>query len=331
MRRAVLALLLAASAFGQGTSVVALPGSAAPSTGLKEPEWRAAPAPSNRAAAAVAAPRGLRHGLFWKATSATNTVYLLGSIHVGTEELYPLPKQIEAAFRSAGVLVVEINLNKLDAKRLQTLVARGCYPPGDSLWRHISAEGKQAVLRFCARHNVAPGFFAPLKPWMAILVASSFQTLSNGMSAQLGIDRHFLNRVSRGIRVEEIETMEQQMHLFVEIAGDDPERVLLQALQSAESDGNVVMDLQDAWVAGDADKLEELVRSMYTSAPEVAEKLIGRRNLRMAEVVERHLNGRETAFVVVGAAHMVGENGVVRLLEEKGYHVEQIFSQMPPR
>ena len=327
MRRLSVFLLLAASAFGQraaDTNVVVLPG-AAPSTPRKEASWRPLPAATTDAAAA-STERGPRHGMFWKASSGTNTVYLTGSIHAATAGIYPLPKQIEAAFRSATVLVVEVNLNKLDTRKLRDLMSAGFYPPGDTLWKHISTAGKQAVLQFCAENGMPPEFFGALKPWMAILVASSLPTMSAGMSPAMGIDQHFLDRVVRGMRVEQIETPEQQVQLFAGMFGDNAEQVLMEALQSAKTNTRTAWDLQSAWLSGDTQKVEALVASMYNEVPEFAEVLIGARNVRMAEVVERHLNGRERCFVVVGAAHMVGENGVVRLLEQKGYRVEQIFS-----
>jgi uncharacterized protein YbaP (TraB family) len=48
------------------------------------------------------------------------------------------------------------------------------------------------------------------------------------------------------------------------------------------------------------------------------------RNVRMADATEQFLKGKERAFVVVGAAHMVGPDGVVRILEKRGYKVEQV-------
>jgi uncharacterized protein YbaP (TraB family) len=323
MRRLASLFLLAVSACGQ---VVKLPGTAAPSTAAKEPEWRPVSAASSPAAGAVPAQHGLRHGIFWQASSATNTVYLLGSLHAATPDLYPLPKQIEDAFRSATVLVVEVNLNKLDTARLRNLASAGFYPPGDSLWNHISARSKQAVLGFCARNRLPAEYFAALRPWMAMLIAAETEPITAGMSTKLGIDRHFLDRISRGMRVEQMETAEQQLQLFTGIADHDPERLLMEALQSAETDAGSLLDMQNAWLAGDTQKLEAQVASIYAAAPEFAENFIAGRNLHMAEVVAQHLNGRGTAFVVVGAAHLVGENGVVRLLERQGYRLDQIFS-----
>jgi len=70
---------------------VMLPGPATPSRPGKETVWRALPATSSASAGAGPIQGGVRHGMFWKASSGNNTAYLLGSIHAATPELYPLP------------------------------------------------------------------------------------------------------------------------------------------------------------------------------------------------------------------------------------------------
>ena len=44
----------------------------------------------------------------------------------------------------------------------------------------------------------------------------------------------------------------------------------------------------------------------------------------MAEKIEGYLKGKEEVFVVVGAAHLIGEKGILKLLGDKGYHMEQV-------
>src|SRR3954468_22859172 len=50
--------------------------------------------------------------LFWKITSPTTVVYFLGSIHVATPDMYPLPAEIEAAYATCDNLVVEADITK---------------------------------------------------------------------------------------------------------------------------------------------------------------------------------------------------------------------------
>src|SRR5262249_39919407 len=94
-----------------------------------------------------------RRFLMWKATSPTVTVYLVGSIHVGNNTMYPLPKEVESAFAAAKVLAVEINIKNADQAKMMGLVQKyGMYGPDDSLSKHLSKETSAALDDFCNKH-----------------------------------------------------------------------------------------------------------------------------------------------------------------------------------
>jgi uncharacterized protein YbaP (TraB family) len=58
--------------------------------------------------------------------------------------------------------------------------------------------------------------------------------------------------------------------------------------------------------------------------------MIYQRNDEMTKKVDEMLKGKEKVFVVVGAAHLVGEKGVLKQLEAKGYKVERPELTAPP-
>ena len=264
----------------------------------------------------------------WKASSATNTVYLLGSIHLASRDIYPLPRQIEEAFRNSAVLLVEVDLNKVDQRKLQALlISNGLYPPGDSLWNHIGQDTKELVMRFCAENGLSADVFARLKPWLASVTASALPMQMAGMEAGLGIDKHFLDRANGGMRVEQLETAEWQLRLLADIPEVKQEQYLATTIKSTELTKQLGQQVEAAWVNGDAHKLDALLSSAYQDAADLAKRVFTDRNLHMAGVVEQYLKGNERCFVVVGAGHLVGKEGVVRLLQNRGVKVEQVFSR----
>jgi uncharacterized protein YbaP (TraB family) len=265
-------------------------------------------------------------GLMWRATSATNTVYLLGSIHLASPDMYPLPPQIEAAFRNSAVLIVEADMNKVDPLKMQALVlASGFYPPGDSLWNHVSPHTRKLIAGFCADNNLVPEVFARMKPWMAMITISVRAAQKSGMEADLGIDKHFLDRAN-GMRVEQLESAEWQMQLLASIPDSEQERYLAANIQSPGTEEGRMAEMKAAWVRGDGDRLDTLISAEMRDAAEVGKRLFADRHPHMAEVVERHLKSSEPAFVVVGAGHLVGKDGVIRQLQREGFKVEQVFS-----
>ena len=298
----------------QDTLVVTLP--APPADAASQPDW------SNATDANVSS-----QGLMWKASSPHSTIYLLGSIHLASPDMYPLPRHIEEAFRRSSVLVVEVDLNKIDQSKLQPLLmSKGMYPFNDSLWNHVSPETKTLVTRFCNENGLPSEAFARIKPWLAIVMASTLPMQTSGMTAELGIDKHFLNLARNTMRVEQLETAEMQLRLMADIPESKQEQYLAATIKSAPLSQQLIMEFKSAWMTGDAQKLDTLISGAWDGASGLQEKMFASRNPHMADAAEQCLKNNQRCFVVVGAGHLVGNQGVVQLLQDRGFKVEQLFS-----
>ena len=62
--------------------------------------------------------------MLWKLKGKQNTVYLLGSLHVFKEKDYPLPEQIEAAYKDSSRVVFETDMGKLQGPEVQALTIK---------------------------------------------------------------------------------------------------------------------------------------------------------------------------------------------------------------
>ncbi len=304
------------------TLVLTLP--APPTDAATQPVW-------NNATGSGSTPDETRrpstNGLIWKASSPHSTIYLLGSIHVASSDMYPLPRHIEEAFRRSSVLVVEVDLNKIDQAKFQPLLmAKGMYPFNDSLWNHVSPDTKTLVSHFCDENGVPSEVFARVKPWLATVMASMLPMQTSGMSPELGIDKHFLNLAGNAMRVEQLETAEGQLRLLADISESKQEQYLVATLKSAALTQQLVKEFKGAWMTGDANRLDTLVSGSWEGATELQKSMFADRNPHMADVAERCLKNNQRCFVVVGAGHLVGHEGVVRLLQDRGFKVEQLFS-----
>lgn len=319
-------LTLSPAAHGQEKApdnlVVTLP--APPAGAASQPDWNSGDSNStpDQKTRLVSS-----NGLIWKASSPHSTIYLLGSIHVASSDMYPLPRHIEEAFRRSSVLVVEVDLNKIDQTKFQPLLmAKGMYPFNDSLWNHISPETKTLVTRFCDDNGLPSEAFGRVKPWLATVMASMLPMHTSGMSPELGIDKHFLNLARNAMRVEQLETAEGQLRLLADIPESRQEKYLAATLKSAALTQKLVQEFKGAWMTGDANRLDTLVSGAWDGAAELQKSMFADRNPHMADVAEQCLKNNQRCFVVVGAGHLVGREGVVRLLQDRGFKVEQLFS-----
>jgi uncharacterized protein YbaP (TraB family) len=266
-------------------------------------------------------------GLIWKVSSAKRSVYLLGSIHMASSDMYPMPRHIEEAFRHSDVLVVEVDLNKIDQTKLRPLLmAKGLYPLNDSLWNHISSETKALVKQFCNENGLPSEALARVKPWLATVMASTLPLRATGMTPELGIDQHFLNLARNGMRVDQLETAEWQLRLLADIPENKQEQYLAATLKSSSTGQQLMEQFKSAWRTGDADKVESLVSATWEGGSGLQKRIFGDRNPHMADAAEQCLRNNERCFIVVGAGHLVGHDGIVRLLQNRGFKVEQLFS-----
>ena len=275
-------------------------------------------------AAAQAPAPAPKKAIFWKVTSPTSVTYLLGSIHLGSKDMYPLPKEIEDAFANSAALLVEADIRKVDMAKMQTLVmSKGLYPPGDSLWNHITPETRKKLEQFCEQYGLPAANLAQMKPWVVSLTVASLPLLKAGMDPNLGIDMYFLNKADKK-RVVEIESAEWQIDLISGFPDDLQEKFLAASVEEGFDMQSNLKRLRDAWTTGDADKVDAIIREDSKTPEKITRAMLQDRNPHMADAAEQFLKGKEQAFLVVGAAHMVGKEGVVALLQKRGYKVEQV-------
>ncbi|MBS1857359.1 MAG: TraB/GumN family protein [Acidobacteria bacterium] len=265
-----------------------------------------------------------KKAIFWKVSSPTSVTYLLGSIHLGSRDMYPLPGEIEDAFASSSVLLVEADIRHVDMARMQAAIfAKGMYPEGDSLWSHISSDTRGKLEQFCERYQFPTEFLARLKPWVVSLTISTVPLIKAGFDPNLGIDMYFLNKAGDK-RIVEIESADWQIDLLSGFAPDLQEKLLAASAEEGLDMQASLKRMQEAWAAGDTGKLEAITKESTRTPEAITRALLQDRNPHMADAAETCLKGKEQAFLVVGAAHMVGKEGVPALLEKRGYKVEQV-------
>jgi uncharacterized protein YbaP (TraB family) len=265
----------------------------------------------------------------WKVTGKTGTAaYLLGSIHVATPEFYPLPKEMDAAFKESDVLAVEVDITKVDQAAVQKLMLqKGMYPLGDSLAKHVSKETLKKFRDYCAAKGLPAAAMEQFRPWALAVTVTMLEMQAIGYSAEMGIDKHFLDKAGDK-KVVELETAESQLDLLSGFAEKAEAGFLESTLDSTKETLEMIRKLSEAWKAGEVKGLEELtLTTPLKEHPElkpVFAKLFDERNAKMAQKVEGFLKGKQTHFVIVGAGHLIGDKGIVKLLEKKGYKVEQV-------
>ena len=263
--------------------------------------------------------------LMWKVSSKINSAYVVGSVHVGDKSLYPLPAVIEDAFKSSSVLIVEVDMRKVEPSQMQSLLLAAAYPPGDDLFHHISPETRAKLAAYFGAYHLPPELFSRMRPWALGVMIESLAMVQAGLNPSDGIDMHFLNEAGTH-RVEQLEEAEWQMKLLQELPESLSDQWLTEAIAEAQGSKERWSKLASYWSQGAADKMEDLLGSSEISGEEgerYERRLREDRNPHMTDRLEKCLQSTDSCFMVVGAAHVIGKEGIVKQLEAHGYRVQQ--------
>ena len=267
----------------------------------------------------------------WEVTSDNTTVYLLGSVHIGKADLYPLSPAIEDAYDDSQYVVVEVDVGSAGLfDSVELLMEKGMYPPGDNLQSNIPADLYSRLIN--KLEELEAGLFLSMidafEPWVVYTMIVDLEYLELGYGAEYGIETYYLNKAAEdGKGVLELESMEFQLDVLDSLPYD------LQILLLEDTVYNPLVEFEEqiesmfeVWRAGDVTEMEQMVFGGVEGYPQyqlINEALIDERNFLMVEKLEGYLEDDEVYFVIVGAAHLIGENGLVNLLIEAGYEVEQ--------
>ena len=263
----------------------------------------------------------------WKATGPRGgTIYLAGSIHLLSNEYYPLAPAFDEALDRSDLLIEEIDLGEMLAPDSQMkMLTRGMMPAGQSLDGVLSPETLAAVRDKVAELGLPMAPLQLFKPWALALTLQGLEWQKAGFDAELGLDRHFYDRARAAKKpVQGLETLEYQIAQFDDMPMTMQDRLLAETLKEMDTAKVNVQKLAQAWKAGDAAAIESVVLRDLKTEPEMYERLLVQRNRNWLPKIEALFARSSPAFVVVGAAHLVGSEGLLQMLKSRGYSVTQM-------
>ena len=264
----------------------------------------------------------------WEVRSKTATAYILGSVHLAKGNIYPLPPKFEESFDKAAVLALEADPAKAkDETLLQLMLVSALYPGNGTLREHLSRETYDLASREMDQLGLPMESFNRIRPWFLAMTMETLELQRLGFDPAHGIDVHFAGKGAGKKRIVELETFNYQIRLMNDFSDREQELFLIYTLRDLAKLKDGIEELMAAWSSGDMKTMEALVTGTLSESPElrpIFDKLFYRRNREMTGKVEQLLQGKETVFVIVGAAHLVGKEGIIELLRGKGYTVEQM-------
>jgi uncharacterized protein YbaP (TraB family) len=251
--------------------------------------------------------------------------YLLGSLHVLTPDYYPLSAAIEKAFAASTVLIEEADIDEVtNPATVMGLVGKAMLTDGRTLDQMIPDELYSRVVERTDKLGLPRVAVQRMKPWLVALSLTQPALEAAGFKADQGIDKHFFDRAKKtGMTRRALETVAFQFERLDQLTPAQQEALLRSTLEDLETQLADVKAIAAAWARGDTAAIEKLMLSSMAESPDLYKRLLVERNASWVPSVEDCIKQQTSCFVVVGAAHLVGPDSLVAMLQKKGYKVEQ--------
>jgi len=261
----------------------------------------------------------------WKVSKGAHTAYLGGTCHILKPSDYPLPTEFDAAYEAADSLVFEVEPDALqDPAFAMQLIAGSVYKDGRTLKSVLSDEAYTALAEECRKTNMPIETIQNMKPGMAVMMLTLQELMKAGVS-QEGVDLYYGNLAKADSKpIAALETAEFQLQLITTLGDGVESELVLYGLQDLSQISELFDEIIAAWRSGDLNTINHLFVEDMAAFPEIYEGMLKDRNARWLPQIEAMLTTEPTEFILVGVGHMPGKDGLIQLLEGKGYVVSQV-------
>ena len=267
--------------------------------------------------------QGFNHGLLWKIeTPGIAPSYLFGTYHSNDPRITTLPCPVRDVFDRASSYTMEVITN---GAGIVSMAEAMFFNDGKTLKDVLGEPLYQETLRAVgATDTTKTGSINNMKPWAVMMVLSAPRA-GSGLFLDIALQ---YDATQRGMPTYGLETMQEQIAVFNGMSLDDQVVLLRDAVQNVQLTQDAMEALTQAYLKRDLSALLALNEKYKPNDARVfadmMDRLLVQRNSNMAERMRVRLK-EGNAFVAVGALHLPGDNGLLRLLSAAGYHVTRIY------
>lgn len=282
--------------------------------------------------------------LLYKVTKegSDKTIYLFGSIHLASNDAYPLPNEVMTAYNNSDYLAVEFDLvsfNK-DFDAQMDMATQMLLSDGKTIKDVLTEETYNSLIAYLEDNNSYINIYEYYGPAFFYSLVSNVAYAKTELDSSDGIDMYFLNlALAEEKEIIEMESSDYQTKMLLSFSNELYDLLISYSIEYEEESIKELNELYEAWLKGDEKKLTELLteevdtdlatellgnENSLTLIEEYEEKLITQRNNEMTEKASQYFTEGKNVFVVVGLGHIIGDDGIVNQLKEQGYQVEKV-------
>ncbi len=262
----------------------------------------------------------------WKISKDGKHLFLGGTIHLLNQSDYPLPEAFETAYNNSILLVLETDIQKIGAPELQqTILQKTMYTGEQNITQFLKPDTIQALETHLASIGIPMKPMLKFKPGLLSVTLTVVELQRLGLVGT-GVDEFFsLRALNEKREIKYLETVNDQLE-FLSSMGEGNENEFIEYTLNDLKDLPKLFDsMKKAWRNGDNAQLRIVALDPWSGRfPKIYNSLLVERNNNWIPQIEIMLRTKEVEFVLFGALHLVGENGILTQLKALGYKIENL-------
>ena len=210
---------------------------------------------------------------------------------------------------------------EFQASLLQSLM----YPQGQNLRQKISSQTFRRLQTHLDKRGIPVEGLLAYKPGMIMSTLVMLELQYLGVNGT-GVDHYFYSRAqTENKKIGQLESVEEQLGFIAKLGIGQEDAFINYVLEDLENLPTLFELVRSNWRTGEIRNFaEEMIAPLKSQFPEFYDLLLVNRNRAWLPEIEGMFQSSEVELVLVGALHLVGQDGLLEMLKARGYRVKQL-------
>ncbi len=272
-----------------------------------------------------AVPDENNHISMWKVTSQNdpserNITYLLGSLSITDKSIFPINAQIEKSYNECSKIIVETDMTKTTQDQTVTALLKYGMLSKTTIDKVLTKEQytkADNLIKKYTQNKKSLSAYNNFMPWVIESLISNLVFSNSQNFLQNPVPSYFINKAKKdGKSIVELESADSQLIRLSSMSYSLQGTILENTITIAQKEPQTVKNATSLWKDGDIEGLSEIYSFDKASQTTLTQKTY--------ECVTKYLKSGGKYFAVADISRLTGKNGVINMLKEKGYKVEQL-------
>jgi len=261
----------------------------------------------------------------WKIQKDDETIYLGGTIHLLRSKDYPLPAEYNEAYELSDSIYFETDLQALENPKVEkSMMENMLLENGKKLSTILSPEIYNELKEHAKTRGINLIDYDHLKPAMILFTLTIIELKNMGINTT-GVDQFYLDKAIKDKKyLGKLESVKKHVQYMVTMGEGDEDNLIKQSLKDLKQTKKYFKRIINAWRNGHVKTLNTLfVSDMKKYTPKLYQSILVERNNNWMPIIQSLFKNDTKEFILVGVAHLVGKDGLLHQLKNKGYKVQR--------